>query len=334
MAVCFFKEREINEDEKIHRGGVTLIASLLTLTCAPTASADDTDLVTNDTAALIAEVAPEAGGVVIPDTSTTGMSAEVADVSVTVPTDPAESITIASTNTDRTQATLGAPVVHVSLPPEINVHKGHVAKDGTIVYQMSAKHGAHSAVQVLDDGSVCFETVMDSAQSPHRFTYSFAGATPVLQADGSVTLVQTLRGSAGFIQATVGHIEAAWAVDASGRAVKTSYQVTGRGLVQVVTTDKHTVFPVVADPKVSLSWSGLLIQFNRSETNKVSWGGAVATGVLAALVGVPLAGAFVALVYGGGSAYAGYVYGQGKCLSATFNGFMWYLGSYTGGYCK
>ncbi|MGC4154954.1 MAG: hypothetical protein QM628_18190 [Propionicimonas sp.] len=45
-------------------------------------------------------------------------------------------------------------------------------------------------------------------------------------------------------------IEAPWAVDANGRALKTRYELEGDTLVQVIETDESTAFPVVADPGI------------------------------------------------------------------------------------
>ena len=308
-----------------------LVTSLLSLTCIPTAYADGDQVVADDTASLIANIAPDDGTIVPPDMGNSSAIVTTGDVSVTVPLDPDQPITI--TDTQETAASL--PPVQVSLPAEIKVRPGHVGKNGTVVYPMTSKDGAHGAVQVMTDGSVRLETVMDSARSPHRFTYNLGGLTPVLQPDGSIELIQNLPSASGSVQATVGSIQSAWAVDATGNPVSTHYQVTGHGLVQVVSPDKQTTYPVVADPQVSLTWSGLVVHFNRSETNKLSIGGAYATGVLGAAAVIPPAVVAISIFYGGWVAQAAYSYSVGKCLSATltFEG-IWVPGSYSGGYCR
>lgn len=67
-------------------------------------------------------------------------------------------------------------------------------------------------------------------------------------------------------------IEEPWAVDSQGRSVETSYSVQGTTLVQEVSTDESTSYPVVADPKVKLYPGYYQVNFNRNESSMVVGG--------------------------------------------------------------
>lgn len=94
----------------------------------------------------------------------------------------------------------------------------------------------------------------------------------------------------------IGHFDEPWAVDAAGRELETSYDVSpGGALTQHVDIDARTEFPVVADPTYSvctpLGFSvGLCSTLTRSETLRVkatldSYGGATA-GAIGIICGI------------------------------------------------
>lgn len=123
-----------------------------------------------------------------------------------------------------------------------------VASDGTVVYH-SSDGGADAAVQTRADGTVRIQTITPNADGPHDFTYAFGeGVTPVLAEDGSVELVARPEDSP--VGQIVGLIEQPWAVDATGRALETHYEVQGNELRQVVQADESVTYPVVADPRI------------------------------------------------------------------------------------
>jgi len=256
-------------------------------------------------------------------------SVTAGEATVSVPSDPAGQIKVTGKKNGQV-----LPTVSVTLPQELQAAKAKVSKDGTVVY--SAKTGQHvdAAVQVLPDGSIRVMTILKNKQAPTSFTYTFPGLTPVINDDGSVDLTQTATDTATglTVSLTVGRIDPAWATDANGVSVTTRYAVNPQAqLIQTVAPTKDTKYPVVVDPKVSVSLSGVTIWFNRTETNRLAWGGAWATAVLAAVAGP--AAIFVAVYYGAWVAWAGYAYSVGKCLTATFGLLGWLPGRYSGGYC-
>lgn len=186
--------------------------------------------------------------------------------------------------------------------------------------------------QMLSDGSVRLQTVMQSAQGPSRFTYHFAGAVPVVQNDESIALVQTIETTGLVAEATVGKIGPAWAVDANGRPVATHYEIKGNGiLVQVIETNKTTKYPVVADPTVGFTWQGINVYFNKSETaflasEKVS----IITLIASFIPPTMIPGTIVAVA----GIAAGQARDKGMCLKYTYPLVLWALSSYSGGNCR
>jgi len=251
-------------------------------------------------------------------------------------------------------------VVTLSLPVSGSGDRpvsGRLAKDGTMVYQSDSGDGSDVAVQALSDGSVRVQTVARSEASRLAYTYEVGGATPMLQPDGSISLIRRLDSASLILTVTVGTIEPAWAVDAKGRPVDTHYEVTSAGkLVQVVSPGPGTKFPVVSDPKVTVGWSGWIVDFNRAETKLASSTYAALANLLVSAV--TTVGGFFATILGlttnatvmmiGGlvAVYGGLIlviasgaYAQGRCLRM-FMGLYPLPGnvpipaSYSGGYCK
>ena len=283
------------------------------------------------TASAIDAVAPDAGEVVTPQVSTTGSMAIMGDSTVQIPSNADGDVVITSTTVD------ARPIasVSVSLPEEIVSKPARVARDGTVVYQSSQKRGTHGAVQVLSDNLVRLQTVIESAQGSHRFTYRFDDTVPVLNRDGSVDLVKKIQSEGVLIEGTVGHIQPAWAVDAKGKPVPTHYEVNGRGkIVQVVDVNKRTAYPVVADPTIGFTWQGINVWFNRAETKTI--GNAPAAGVIMLGTLVSANGIAIALGWSTGAVmgYASIVYSRGECLKFTWPISWVSFGSYRGGNCR
>ena len=98
---------------------------------------------------------------------------------------------------------------------------------------------------------------------------------------GSIALT-TASGSTPIDQTnTIGFINPAWAVDANGKAVPTSYSVSGLTVTQTVNTASVKAWPVVADPTVSFGWV-VYIHFFHAEVGAIVWTGFF-TGLVTAL---------------------------------------------------
>ncbi|MCL2785185.1 MAG: hypothetical protein FWD55_07095 [Propionibacteriaceae bacterium] len=328
------------------------VTGVLVIGLAPTAFADDSQIIAERTADLIADVAPDVGDVVEPEQVGSQLIAEGDNVEVAIPINGDLPITI--------EATLEEGVViplQVTLPEEISVRDAKVADDGTIVFASDERHSAHAAVQVLEDGSVRMETVMVSPQGPSEFTYDFGDAIPVIQDDGSVDLVLAFDAEEFILEVIVGEIESPWAMDANGESVETYYVVNDEGqLVQIVEPAPGTKYPIVADPKVSASINGWSIDFNRAETKvaasskaaliqKITDAGLTISGVILAWMNLSTA-SFVAGIASLYALYGGYTlqvastaYAKGQCLRMNMGlfplaGFVPVPIAYSGGNCK
>jgi hypothetical protein len=132
-----------------------------------------------------------------------------------------------------------------------------VAEDGTILYQ-DRSGAVDVAAQPGEDGSVRVNTVIHGPDAPTEFAYPVSlpdGAVPQLAADGGVDMVRTLTvtdpdtGVETVETMLVSRVAPAWAVDATGVAVPTHYEIRGQELVQVVEHRAADVtYPVTADP--------------------------------------------------------------------------------------
>lgn len=110
--------------------------------------------------------------------------------------------------------------------------------------------GSSSAVFANSDNSVTFVSVLESSDSPDRYTYEYQGVELRQSSDGGVTLW-----SEGV---QVGYLLTPWAVDASGQDVPTHYEVEGGLLTQVVDHTSRTYeYPIVADPTQNLGGNSL-----------------------------------------------------------------------------
>ncbi|MDR0284544.1 MAG: hypothetical protein LBI33_06585 [Propionibacteriaceae bacterium] len=320
--------------------GVALPFLVLTLlmVSVPTVWADDDQFHANQIATMIDEAAPDTSPpVAVPEQTNDLAAVTVGTTLVEIPTSASNVVELGSLATDA--ATL-SPVT-ISLPKEVrnNVHKGRgkVAKDGTMVYLSDLADGTDAAVQGLSDGSVRIQTIAHSGKGKLKYTYEIGGGVPIMQADGSVHIVQMIDNGSVKFGMTVAIIEPAWAVDAMGEPVATWYEVTVKGeLVQVVSPAKSTVFPVIADPKAVWTWLGPYVEFNRAETRKL--GSTTASGMLVILGGAGLVAwplGVVALVAGYINWYAGDAYNKGACYR--YNVLLFPAlpahGRYTGGNC-
>ncbi len=188
------------------------------------------------------------------------MAVDVGRLQVSVPIDAGEPLILESS-----APRSGISPVEISLPAELQVADAETASDGSVVYEAKG-NSAGAVVQTLDDGTVRLHTIIPNASAPHRFTYSFGDSMkPMLMENGMIGLSSEFDGGA----VVVATIDAPWAVDAKGNAVKTSYSVEGATLVQVVEPSKGLYYPIVADPSVSYGWR-IYVKYNKSETRAIA----------------------------------------------------------------
>lgn len=210
----------------------------------------------------IAKVAPDQGRVLPLRERGNAIRAKVAGITATIPTNPDGAIVLDS-------ATDAQPV-EVSLPEEVNVGRGRVTHDGTMVYQ---GRDVDAAVQILADGSVRAQTIIHTTTAPHRFTYDVGeGYTAALADDGQAALIPTDSTAQTVVGLT--WVDAAWAVDANGAPVPTHYELGANGeLVQIVEPTAETAYPVVADPRWRWYAAAYGAKLNKYETRRArEWG--------------------------------------------------------------
>lgn len=269
---------------------------------------------------LVADAATSAG---VPATDFTAES----PVSVTAPKDVAEGISIHGAD--------GSELI-VSAPVGVSVTDGVLAADGSTVYAGTEGH-PDVTVTPLQSGVRISTVLWDQSQST---SFSFPlpeGVDGEILSDGSVILTRKIEvadeGATSEVDAVVGLVEPAWAVDANGNAVPTKYVLADGVLTQEVDTSDAS-FPVVADP----SWGivgplQVRVRWNRAETATIASGGWGATGLTAvcaaagaAVGGPPGAAIFAAgcLATGGPAIYTAGV-AQNSKPKRCLEGFLTYV---------
>lgn len=103
-----------------------------------------------------------------------------------------------------------------------------------------------------------------NAPTSYRFAFVVDGKPAVLEpADGGA--VDVLAADGAFVNS----VAPAWAKDATGAALRTSYSVSGNILTQTV-THEGAVYPVVADPRVRCDSLWCTLELSRGETRSLA----------------------------------------------------------------
>ncbi|MFB7646061.1 hypothetical protein ACFC0S_19700 [Streptomyces sp. NPDC056084] len=194
-------------------------------------------------------------------------------------------ITAPQQSTGMVEGTVGeGSTFRLGLPSTKDV-TGVRSAAGTVVYTDAAA-STDIAVQPITGGGARSLLVLKDRNAPtvHRFELDLpSGTEAVANQDGGYDLVRNAGDDAGV---TVGAIDAAWAKDANGNDVPTSYTLDGTTLVQEIKITSETTFPVVADPSVSFG-RGVYVKFNQSETKSIAPYADAAKAVVAACQKVP-----------------------------------------------
>ncbi|MFI1105419.1 DNRLRE domain-containing protein [Streptomyces melanogenes] len=173
---------------------------------------------------------------VAPATTSTSAFAAVAETTtgtVTVPWDANGRIEVKPDDIAAVGIGSGAPLVRRG----VNVN-------GSVVHADPASPVDTVVQPTLEGGSRTLQ-IIKNAQAPREYRVPVElppGAKLRQEPDGSVVIVPANPDE------PVAPINAPWAKDATGRPVPTSYRVEGDTLIQAVSFDAATAFPVVADP--------------------------------------------------------------------------------------
>ena len=275
-----------------------LVASVLTLAAWGVASfavpavADDSlspdSASPDEVSVLVSEAATSAG---VPPVASTDSPFDVS-----VPADANDGIVVETP--DGRDFTVAAP-------NGVPLDDGVAASDGSTVFDGEGE-APDVTVTPLDNG-VRVSTVLWDEASSALFEYPLPeGVDAEMQPDGSVTLMRTLDvagdGNAADVVAIVGRVEPAWAVDADGEDVPTSYVISEGTLTQRIdTTD--AAFPVVADPTWGFTSAiQVRVRWSRAETASIAaggWGPGSITAICASAGGA-VAGPAGAAAFGAG----------------------------------
>lgn len=184
------------------------------------------------------------------------------------------------------------------------------ASDGTLtVFESKSSDYNYAAGSV--GGRLAGYTIINSAKkSSFEYEFLINGAPAVLEplSNGGVGVYS---GDGVLLNA----ILPAWAVDATGKNLPTSYSVNGNILRQDVNLHGAT-FPVVADPQTACDPWFCTVEFNRAETKTIAENGWQATGVISLGCGLLTPGMAVLCGAIGGAVTitASQANNQGECL--------------------
>lgn len=184
------------------------------------------------------------------------------------------------------------------------------ASNGTLTV-FGSKSSDYNYAAGSVDGRLAGYTIINSAnKSGFEYEFIVNGAPAVLEprSNGGVA-VYSVDG------VLVNAILPAWAVDATGKNLPTSYSVKGNILRQDVNLHGAT-FPVVADPQTACDLWFCTVEFNRSETKTIADNGWQATGVISLGCGLLTPGMAVLCGAIGGAVTitASQAYNQGECI--------------------
>lgn len=215
-----------------------------------------------------------------------------------------------------------------TLPPFEVVGAGEVESQATAVTtDLVAYPGALTGTDVLfgeDDaqsGAILFRLRNAQAAPDLSVTIDNPDGHLERQASGAVNIVDGTG-------AVVGTISQPWARDAAGRALPTSFAVSGNTVTQHVDTT-GAVYPVTADPKWTWGIITGTVYFNKHETSVIAASSDWVNKLSIFIPGIwsTIIGLYAAVVH----AMAKHAKEAGGCVKLKSTGVP---GIYFGGYCK
>jgi hypothetical protein len=189
---------------------------------------------------VLQEVAPavldDVANVQTTTEGTDALSVSSSDLQIDVPVDPSRAIAIRS-------ADGGDSIFELSLPSAGTASSAESDRAGVVAYDNA--DGSTTVAIAKQGGSLQIATVIAEPTAPDRYTYPLnlgSGASAAVTESGAVAISNSA-------DERVATIAPAWATDAAGREVPTSYELVGSNLIQhVELSDPGIQFPVVADP--------------------------------------------------------------------------------------
>lgn len=173
--------------------------------------------------------------------------------------------------------------IAVELPFSQGGEDGELSSDGFIVFDN--QNGSKTVPIPREDGSLQINTVIDSADAPSSFSYTFStpDGTEIRDEDGIVVFLDSN-------ERMIGALAPAWAKDANGADVATYYKVKGSTVTQIVKHDERNAYPVVADPWLGIKlWRKITVDTYKKQPRvnltMSNWGRLVWTGAAQGVAG-------------------------------------------------
>lgn len=161
----------------------------------------------------------------------------------------------------------------MSITPGVSTTTATTGASGSLVYGTDSAydfaftgpgHALNAGYAVIEDAS---------APTDYRFDVAVDGAPATLEmVEGSVVVADASGGTANIINP-------AWAVDAAGVSVETSYSIDGSTVVQHV-QHEGAAYPVVADPSVACDLAFCTTMLDKTETKTAAESTVAATTLL------------------------------------------------------
>lgn len=198
----------------------------------------------------------------------------------TAPIDGVEKSPRDGANVARVDSTKGLVVPSGSASGDMTLKPAGVGEASRISSGISTYKVDNSYSYVLTDassGTNAGYSIINSESAPTNYRYQIdVGSKPAILELTTEEAV-LVKDSSGVV---VNVLAPAWAKDALGIDLKSSYTVDGNIVTQTV-NHKGATYPVVADPRAACDWLYCTAEFNKTETDIVATNGWGWTGILA-----------------------------------------------------
>lgn len=163
--------------------------------------------------------------------------------------------------------------ISMELPNEFSNLAGELAGEGTVVYEKDNLDSALAVQGIQEqqgdihvDGFRSLVTIKNAdAPNEYSFKYNLPDGCKLITSEdyygndsdaGYIYIINENdilidEESGEEFYEIIGSIAPAWAKDANGNAIRTSYKINGDTITQVIEFDENSVFPIIADPTTS-----------------------------------------------------------------------------------
>lgn len=258
----------------------TLTSLIMTVTLIPTLSfaTEKTNETIESETNIVLEDAGDVATVVEDITGTSNIIEEVSETEqdfvldgysseITIPEEGNGEIVFKSLGSNESNE------ISMELPNEFSNLAGELAGEGTVVYEKDNLDSALAVQGIQEqqgdihvDGFRSLVTI-ENADAPNEYSFKYNlpdGCKLITSEDyygndsdaGYIYIINENdilidEESGEEFYEIIGSIAPAWAKDANGNAIRTSYKINGDTITQVIEFDENSVFPIIADPTTS-----------------------------------------------------------------------------------